>query len=237
MIVNYTDKGWEIITQRAHGLLAGQICARWKISDQPSRWVETLIATTEHDDVFNEFRRGPLLSESGGPFDFKMTGFDGIACDQMMEMALSKSRFIALLFLKHIIFTHGGEPLAKPYLSQLKKCEAGWIKDAQSSKEEVDRAYELLEFCDAFSLLICQDQVPPEERRTEISRGPSGTSFQFFQIEGRLIVSPWPFETGSFEVSYERFILEELIFKDDGAIREAINNAKVGLRKIMISKK
>ncbi|QNN44838.1 DUF3891 family protein [Pedobacter roseus] len=55
MIVNYCNSGWEIITQRGHGLLAIQICARWKISGQPYRWVETLIATTGHDEVFNEF--------------------------------------------------------------------------------------------------------------------------------------------------------------------------------------
>jgi hypothetical protein len=30
MIVNYTEAGWEIVTQRAYGLLAAQIAQQWK---------------------------------------------------------------------------------------------------------------------------------------------------------------------------------------------------------------
>ncbi|WP_426328709.1 DUF3891 family protein [Pedobacter sp. R-06] len=235
MIVNYRDNGWEIITQRAHGLLAGQVCARWKISDQPLRWVETLIATTEHDDVFNEFQLGPLLTESGGPMDFKMTCFNEQACRQMIEMALSKSRFIALLFARHIGFTHGGEPAAKRYLADLKILESKWIKEADSSTAEVNRAYELLEFCDAFSLIICQGQIPPEERKLEISRGPNGESYQFFQKENRLIVMPWPFEVKSFDVHYECRILKSLRFKSETEFKNALQNATIGLRRLAIS--
>lgn len=227
MIVNYCNNGWEIITQRAHGLLAGQICARWKISGQTSRWIETLVATTEHDDVFNEFTRGPLLADSGGPLDFKMTVFDESACYEMMENALSKSQFIALLFAKHIAFTHGKENAAKPYLAILKKQEGQWVKGAKSSEGEVSRAYELLQFCDAFSLLICQNQIPPEQRQLEISQGPGGTSFRFFQTEQRLVVEPWPFEADRFELSYERRGLREISFKNDKAFREALRNAEV----------
>ncbi|WP_431292264.1 DUF3891 family protein [Pedobacter sp. P26] len=236
MIVNYCNSGWEIITQRAHGLLAGQICARWKISDQPQRWVETLTATTGHDDVFNEFVRGPLLSDRGGPLDFKMTGFDESACREMMDNAISKSRFIALLFSRHISFTHGDEASARPYLTELKKLEKKWIREAQSSTGEVDRAYALLEFCDAFSLLICQDQIPPEERLLEISKGPSGKSVRFFQQGQQLIVTPWPFEVDTFEVCYERLTLNEIGFENDEAFRTALRNAGLELRKLIISR-
>lgn len=236
MIVNYCGNGWEIITQRAHGLLAGQICARWKISDQPDRWVETLAATTAHDDVFNEYTRGPLLSDNGGPIDFKMTGFDEPACREMMDNAIGKSRFTALLFARHISFTHGAETAAKSYLAELKKSERKWISEAQSSTKEVDRAYALLEFCDAFSLLICQGQVPPEERLIEISKGPGGTSFRFFQHGQRLIVQPWPFEVNNFEVYYEQLTLNAITFKNDEVFRTALRSAKIELRKVLISR-
>jgi hypothetical protein len=235
LIVKYTENGWEIITQRAHGLLAGQICARWKISEQPARWVETLMATAEHDDVFNEFQPGSLLTGSGGPVNFKMTKFDRAACDQLIDMALSKSRFTALLFARHIGFTHGKEPEAKPYLITLKKCEDKWIKEAGVSISEVDQSYELLEFCDAFSLLVCQDQIPPEERTLEISSGPDGTPYRFFQKDGKLIVSPWPFETKKFEVNYECLHLKQMSYKNDGEFRAALRKAKVELKKITIS--
>ncbi|WP_442591393.1 DUF3891 family protein [Pedobacter sp. AW31-3R] len=67
MIVNYTESGWQIITQRSHGLLAAQICAHWCKDNQPERWVDTLTATAEHDDVYNEFENDDLLNDNGGP--------------------------------------------------------------------------------------------------------------------------------------------------------------------------
>lgn len=237
MIINYTEEGWEIITQRSHGLLAGQICAQWKISERPGRWVETLIATAEHDDVFNEFDINPLLTSTGGPIDFAMTKFDPKACSRMIDMALTKSRFIALLFARHIAFTHGEEPLAKKYLAGLKKLEKQWLKDAQLSVSEINDAYSLLEFCDAFSLLICQNVIPPEKRRIEIGQGPHGRSYEFFQDEdGRLIVSPWPFEVGSFEVAYERLLLSSMTYKTDDDFRDALRKAKVRSECIIFSK-
>ncbi|WP_316761612.1 DUF3891 family protein [Pedobacter aquatilis] len=237
MIVNYTKEGWEIITQRCHGLLAGQICAEWKISERPERWIETLISTTEHDDVFNEFNISPLLTSTGGPIDFAMTKFDQNACSRMIDMALTKSRFIALLFARHIAFTHGEEPMAKKYLARLKKLEKQWLKDAQISVGDVDYAYSLLEFCDAFSLLICQHLIPPEKRNLEIGQGPHGRSYEFFQHQdGRLIVSPWPFEVSRFEIAYERITLASLTYKSEDDFRKAIRAAKIIRQNIIISK-
>lgn len=157
-------------------------------------------------------------------------------CKEMMDNGLSKSRFIALLFARHISFTHRSDPSARPYLTSLKKLEKQWIKESGSSKAEIDSAYALLEFYDAFSLLICQNQIPPQERRPEISIGPSGTSFQFFQQQEPLIVMPWPFEPDSFEVSYERLVLTQINFQRDKVFREALRKAKVKLCKVMISR-
>ncbi len=53
MIVNYIKEGWQVTTQRSHGLLAAQLCYYWKKADRPERWLETIIATAEHDDATN----------------------------------------------------------------------------------------------------------------------------------------------------------------------------------------
>ncbi len=42
MIVIYKEEGWEVITQRAHGILAAQIGFQWRLKDRPERWMETL---------------------------------------------------------------------------------------------------------------------------------------------------------------------------------------------------
>ncbi|MFD2287012.1 DUF3891 family protein [Pedobacter petrophilus] len=236
MIVCYNEKGWQVTTQRSHGLLAGQICARWKLDNQPEQWVETLIATTEHDDVFNEFERNPLIDDKGAPINFKMTGFDLEAATRLMDMALTKSRFITLLISRHIEFTHGDDVKAKNFLAGLKKSESKWIKEAGTTKAELSQAYELLEFCDAFSLLICQEQIPPEQRRLEISNGPDGKSYTLFQSGESLIVEPWPFAVETFEVSYERREINELKFDNDESFRDALKNAPVKPIRIRISK-
>lgn len=213
MIVRYTKSGWEIITQRGHGLLAAEICARWKLSDQPNRWVETLVACAGHDDAFNEFEGGNLITEKGGPINFDMGSFNEESSQYLMDMAITKSYFTALLIARHIDFTHGSDKKAKKFLATLKKQEKLWIKIADTSINELERAYELLELCDAFSLLICQNVLQPEERSLEISTGPDGTKYFVIAAGNTLSVTPWPFEIDNFEVSYEVRNLPKLAFE------------------------
>ncbi|MCZ4223448.1 DUF3891 family protein [Pedobacter rhodius] len=235
MIVSYNEKGWEVVTQRGHGLLAGQICARWKVSDQPLRWVETLIATTEHDDLINEFESSPLLDDNGAPLNFKDSIFNEQATEALLNMALTRSRFIALLIARHISFTHGHEPKAKTFLKRLEKEEKKWISEAQLTTKEIEQAYRLLQFCDAFSLLICQKIVPPEQRKIEISKGPDGTSYTLCQYGEQLVVEPWPFELNEFVVVYETRTIKNLKFSNAQSFRKALLESAITLQEIKIS--
>jgi hypothetical protein len=225
MIVNYTQNGWQVIAQRSHGLLAAQICAMWNHAERPRRWVDTLIATAEHDDVFNEMETGQLINPNGGPVDFKMNVFDETLSERLISRAEMKGSFIALLVSRHISFTHGQEPSAKPFLFKLQKKEKTWLKITGASKTEVNSAYKLLEFCDALSLLICQDQIPPQERKVEISSGPTGKMYKLYSSEGFLVVSPWPFENDEFVLDFECRHLYGLTFKNDDAFRDALQEA------------
>jgi len=237
MIVNYTEAGWQIITQRAHGLIAAQICARWKNSNQPARWLETLIATAEHDDVYNEFEDDQLLNENGGPVDFKMTGFRAHMCKRQLEMALTKSRYIALLTARHIHFVHGKDNAAKEFCRELQKQERKWLKESGATLEDIDASYELLEFCDAFSLLICQGLIQPEQRKMEISNGPDQKSYGFFMSEdGALVVEDWPFEPDAFTIVYESRTIAQLTFESIAEFKKAVDLAKVHNHELVIRK-
>lgn len=237
MIVNYTASGWQIITQRAHGLIAAQICARWKNSNQPARWLETLIATAEHDDVYNEFDDDQLLNANGGPINFKMTSFRGDLCERQLEMALTKSRYIALLIARHIHFVHGTDLAAKTFCQELKKKEKHWLKESGATLQEINDSYELLEFCDAFSLLICQELMQPEQRKIEISNGPDRKSYTLFMSEdGSLIVEEWPFETDEFKIVYESRILPDLTYQNVEAFKKAVDLAPVSNHELTIRK-
>jgi hypothetical protein len=237
MIVNYTDKGWQIITQRAHGLLAAQICARWKTSNQPDRWMDTLIATAEHDDVYNEFENDDLLNPNGGPVNYKMTSFRKEYCERQLEMALTKSRYIALLIAKHIHFVHGQDPTAKAFCKDLADKEKLWLQQTKATQREIDASYDLLEFCDAFSLLICQDLIQPEQRKIEISNGPDKKAYTFFATKDQaLLVEEWPFEPDEFKIYYESRTLTDLTYKDVYAFKKAVDLASVDFHELTVRK-
>lgn len=238
MIVNYTEDGWSIITQSSHGLLAAQICAHYKKSLQPKRWVETLVATADHDDVNNEFERTNLLEENGGPANFKMDPFDESFCDYLIHMGISKGRYVGLLISRHIQFLYNQDLKAKPYCRDLKIKEKKWLKEAGATKTEIDKSYKLLEFCDAFSLLICQKLIQPKGRKIEISEGPEGKSYELVSgHNNQLIVTPWPFETDSFAVNYEERMIKQLTFTNTGEFKSAFFSAPVELIEVIISKK
>lgn len=51
MIVTYTEGGWQVITQRTHGILAAQIASQWEKIGVHNREIETILAIAEHDDA------------------------------------------------------------------------------------------------------------------------------------------------------------------------------------------
>jgi hypothetical protein len=237
MIVNYTEDGWSIIMQRAHGLLAAQICGQWKKDKQPQRWVETLIATAEHDDGKDELDQPDLINKNGGPKNFKMDAFEKTDCDHLITRAQGKSLYIAILTSMHIRFLYGNETSAKRYCKALEKREKIWIAESGTNATEVSASYELLEFCDALSLLICQGLVQPENRKMEISNGPDGTVYQLGLAEnGYLIVSPWPFQQDLFIVNYESRELGQLVFKSRSEFVNRLKAANVNMRIMTLSK-
>jgi len=232
MIVNYTAFGWEVITQRAHGLLAAQVAAQWKHSIRTERWIETLLAIAEHDDAQVELERGNLLTAQGGPVDFKMKAFEQHHCSQTMDFALSKSRYIALLCSMHLGFIYGKEcadnPDAAKFIKEQHAFQKQWRKELNLSVSETKRDYRLLEWCDSLSLLLCQHDNQPEARSVEISNGPEDRQYQLIQPgPGILTVEPWPFEQDHFEIYFEVRLIPQLEFKSTEQFRSAFRQAKV----------
>jgi hypothetical protein len=232
MIVNYTEQGWEIITQRAHGLLAVQTAMAWRIKDRPDRWAETVAAIAEHDDAQTELEESDLLTAQGGPVNFRMKTFEAEHCRRLQDFSLSKSRYIALLCSMHMEFLHHQEaetnPEAKIFLAEQAKLRQAWRKELQISKKEANRIYGLMEWCDAFSLLLCQREIQPENRNIEVSQGPDKRRYELLQKKNSsLSVKPWPFETRSFSLRVEYRVIPKLQFKDCDEFKEEFLKATV----------
>lgn len=232
MIVNYTNQGWEIITQRAHGLLAAQLAMHWVVKERPLRWTETILAIAEHDDARTELESDHLLTPQGGPLNFDMQAFDPEHCRCLSNFSISKSRYIALLTSMHMAFLFQKEkdtnPLVKPFLQEQTRLQKQWMKELAIDQTEADRIYHLLEWCDALSLLLCRQEVQPEGRKIEISMGPSQAQYELKETTGgKLTIIPWPFQEDTFELRVEKRILNQLAFKNNEEFRAAFLAAEV----------
>ena len=236
MIVNYNQEGWQIVTQRAHGLLAAQICLHWKKDKQPKQWLETLMATAEHDDVYNELDNPNLLDPNGAPLNFKLNGFEQDLAQRLIDMAETKSAYLALLISKHIQFVHGSDPKSKNFVKNLLIKEKRWLKTAETNQSEINRSYELLEFCDAFSLLLCQGMIQPEGRKIQIGNGPNQQRYDMHEKDDVLIVEPWPFEQPSFNVHYEYRTIKQLTFSNSSEFRKAFKEALVVTHRLTLAR-
>jgi hypothetical protein len=232
MIVNYTEQGWEIIMQRAHGLLAAQIAMHWRKKDRPERWTETLIAIADHDDAQIELEADDLLTLQGGPVDFSMKKFEPEHCQRLHNFSISKSRYIALLTSIHMVFLHKGEgesnPAVKSFLAEQEKLQKQWINELNITQKEIDRAYGLMEWCDAFSLLLAQHYVQPENRMIEVSQGPDNKQYKLMRNpNGSLTIKPWPFEEDSFSLNLESRTLTALQFNSCTQFKKELAEAEV----------
>lgn len=77
-------------------------------------------------------------------------------------------------------------------------------------------------------LLLCQNLLPPEGRRLEISKGPDRKPyFATKRLDYPIGVSPWPFDVDTFTVGVEAFQLKQLQFKSDQKRYEVIQQANI----------
>ncbi|GHB80871.1 DUF3891 family protein [Persicitalea jodogahamensis] len=235
MIVKSIPAGWEVIYQRAHGLLAAKLAFYWKVAERPPHFVETLLAIAEHDDGVPESRMPENLTEAGAPKHFQLLGRSAEQYRSVMEISSSKSRWNALMTSLHTTFLYGDQKLEdadiKEFVAEQKKLQTKITKELGLSRSEAEKHYRFVEWCDALSLLLCMDKVQPEQRRMDISTGPDKTMYQLWQDEKEnLHVEPWPFEPDSFEVSVEYRELHQLKFTNSQELDSCLKAAGVGVR-------
>jgi hypothetical protein len=228
MIVNYRESGWEIITQRAHGLLAAQLAYQWKEKYHPHRWVETLLAIAGHDDMEFEFTTHELLTPSGGPINYTMRPFEERHCQRQHRSCQARSQYITLLSSMHQVFLYRNDPKAEAFVQVQRRLQAALRKKLGLPKAEADRIYSLMQWCDALSLMICQHTIQPEHRMSEISKGPDGRTYQILQVKKNVFsVQPWPFTLSRFEVTVESRGIRQLSFENGEQFRQALLDARV----------
>ncbi|PZV17937.1 MAG: DUF3891 domain-containing protein [Leptolyngbya sp.] len=231
MIVNLTQDGWEVIYHRAHALLAAELAGHWHKGNVPKRFYETIAAISHHDDLEKEWE-GDELTEAGAPLDFTLGRGDSTEpLRQHLLDARYRGRWVTLLTSKHLTYLSqdkwGASKEWDDFLNEQVKNQEKWTKELRVEKDEVERAYQFMLWCDRLSLILAQKQVPEDQRSLEITSGIDNQRYDIRQLNnGNLTIEPWPFEE-EFTVNVEASCLSELKFKDNEALVKALQSAPI----------
>jgi len=231
MIVNLAQEGWEVIYHRAHALLAAQIAGHWRKSDAPERFYETIAAISHHDDLEKEWE-GNELTEAGAPLDFTLGRGDSTEpLRRHISNARYRGRWVTLLTSKHITYLSqdkwGSSKEWDGFLNEQVQNQEKWSKELGIEKDEVERAYQFMLWCDRLSLILAQKQIPDDQRSLEITSGIDDQRYDLHQLNnGHLTVEPWPFGE-EFTVNVEACCLSELKFENNEALVKALQSAPV----------
>ncbi len=236
MIVNATQNGWEVIYHRAHALLAAQLAGQWRRKDAPVRLYETIAAISHHDDLEKEWEED-ILTEGGAPKDFTLSsdadmdaGVKKLA--NLAKNARYRGRWVALLISKHISRlnepSRGQSSELDKFLDEQLQNQQVWGKELEIEKEEIDAAYAFMQWCDRLSLILCQQELPDDERFLEISKGPEGQRYDIMQRSDNLVVvKPWPFQDEQFTVNVEACDISKVKFESSTQLAQALQEAPI----------
>jgi hypothetical protein len=235
MIVRQSAHGWEVIFQRAHALLAAQIALQWKAEDRPAPWSDLLAAIADHDDGQRDWEGDNHLTAAGAPMDFTFQEPDIRQAKRVVDNARYRSRWIAYLTSKHTSTLYeswrGRSEKMDSFLDEQRSYQHKLIKKLKSSDREAEACYRLMFFCDALSLILCKEKVPPVGNKLEVTKLPGGQkAAAFYTTENKMSLHPWPFDSSQFSLAVEVYHLDRLAFRDDGELYEAFDRADISVR-------
>jgi hypothetical protein len=230
MIVHPTQTGWQVIYHRAHALLAAQIAGQWRRKDAPPRLYETIAAISHHDDLEKEWEENNL-TKAGAPMDFMQdeeTSFPRLR--KHIQDSLYRGRWVAMLTSMHLArltsALRGTSDEADTFLDEQAKNQQQWRKELEISQDDADSAYAFLQWCDRCSLILCQAELPADERALEISKAHDEKRYDIRQFENGLVtVEPWCFENDRFTVNVEVSYLNQIKFENNTSLTEALKEA------------
>ncbi|MBD2509509.1 DUF3891 family protein [Nostoc muscorum FACHB-395] len=238
MIVNATPNGWEIIYHRAHALLAAQLAGQWRRKDAPVRLYETVAAISHHDDLEKEWEED-ILTQAGAPKDFTLdTNNDPNAglktLSELAKNARYRGRWVALLISMHISrlneSSRGKSPAFDEFLDEQIENQQRWHQELGIEKDDVDAGYAFMQWCDRLSLILCQQELPADERFLEISKGPDGKRYDIMQRSDKLVVvKPWPFQDDQFTVNVEACEILQVKFDSSAELSQALQKAPISM--------
>ncbi|MFD2246490.1 DUF3891 family protein [Pontibacter ruber] len=241
MIVNAIPEGWEVIYQQAHGVLAAQLAYHLKPELQSRYWVETIIAIANHDDRQKQWQGKDGLTKAGAPADFTLLPVTIDQAKDLMRAVRFQSRWAALLTSMHMSYLYeserGNSKDKDLFLDEQQELQKNYRRELKIKKEEAEKAYAVLQWCDRLSLILCKNELPADERALEITAGPDGEVYFIKKLaDETLQILPWPFTPDKLEVQVEYRTLQQLYFKNDDELAQALYQTKVKCKTWLLRK-
>lgn len=145
----------------------------------------------------------------------------------MVDNARYRGRWVTLLTSMHLSRLNeskrGESSEMDKFLDEQLQNQQNWRKELGIKKDEADAAYAFMQWCDRLSLILCQHELPDDERFLEISIGPDKQRYEIMQRSDRLVnIQPWPFEDKQFTVNVEACNLEQLKFESNAELTQAL---------------
>jgi len=139
---------------------------------------QTLDQVAHRDDDLEREWEEDNLTEIGAPMDFTLNQTTSI--QQLVDLvkgARYRGRWVALLISKHLSRLLEVKRGQSANLDQFLEQQQQWQQELESSVADVESAYAFMQWCDRLSLILCQQELPADERFLEVSKGPDGNGY------------------------------------------------------------
>jgi len=228
MIVNTAEDHFEIIYQRAHGMLAAKIAEQLQPTFHPpaNLWLETLVAIADHDDGRRNWEGDFHINEKGHPKDFTEFKFDEEQATRVVATAECKSRWVAMLVSKHLVELYSDIPEAMELIKNQYSLQAKIQEHLPFDEEVSQRYYRVLKWSDELSLRICKNEMPTKGEKDFLEILPDGSKSFLMQLEDKS-VAPWIFEKDKVVFEIEKRKIEKRVYESDQDLQETINKAEI----------
>ena len=246
MLVRDAGSDWHIVLQTEHGELAGKFAREW--APRPEPFASLLTVARRHDDGWFVWERGHGLDPEGRPANF-------LDVPVRLHLTFYRAAIAAVTeedpYAGLILSMHGAgiykrryglqSDLVMRFVDEASDDAKAFIDDQEQSfpvriaelgidEAEAWRGYHLLQVWDRLSLYACLADldagktetipaVPLDGAEVELQLTPAGP--------GAVHVTPWPFATPAFELTFERRSVPKQTWTSDADFRAAFFAAPV----------
>src|SRR5262245_59874875 len=240
MLVRDAGSDWHIVLQTEHGELAGKFARHWAPRPEPFEWLLTV--ARPHDDGWFVWERGPGLDPEGRPANF-------LDVPVRLHLAFYRAAIVAVTeedpYAVLILSMHGAgiykrryglqSDLVMRFVDEASDAARAFIDDQEQSfpnriaelgidEAEAWRGYHLLQVWDRLSLYACLADLEAGKSETIPAVPLNGSEVELELTAagpGAVHVTPWPFDTPAFELTFERRALPKTQWQDDTEFRDA----------------